>query len=248
MIIAFDGTGYFGWQRQKSELTIQGIIEDAIAKMTCAPVTLHGAGRTDTGVHAEGMVANFTTDSSISITGFQHGLNSILPDSVRIMSVVEADRNFHARFSAKGKEYEYHFAAMEILSPLERLYVVRVAPAIDLKAMRECLALLAGEHDFSSFEATGSRDLSVTGGRGAIRTISHAELVELTGKPGRFKVVLAGDGFLRHMVRNIVGTLFEVGKGRISPTDFQEIMTAKNRARAGATAPANGLLLKKVFY
>jgi tRNA pseudouridine38-40 synthase len=248
LIIAFDGTEYFGWQRQKSDPTIQGIVEEAIAKMTCTPVTLNGAGRTDAGVHAEGMVANFTTDSAIDPTGFLNGLNSILPDAVRLRSVEEVDEAFHARFSAKGKEYEYHFVATDIASPLERLYVARIPASIDLEAMRACMELLVGEHDFSSFEATGSRDLSISGGRGAIRTIFHAELVELGEKSGRLKVVLAGDGFLRHMVRNIVGTLFDVGKGRLSLADFESIIAAKDRTGAGATAPANGLLLKKVFY
>ena len=248
LIIAFDGTDYFGWQRQKSDPTIQAIVEKAITKMTCVPVIVNGAGRTDAGVHAEGMVANFTTDSKIEPTGFLNGLNSILPNAIRIRSVEEVDESFHARFSAKGKEYEYHFVATGIVSPLDRLYVARVPSSIDIEVVRACLAQLVGEHDFSSFEATGSRDLSVTGGRGAIRTIFHAELVELDEKSGRFKVILAGDGFLRHMVRNIVGTLFDVGRRRISLTDFQSIMSAKDRTCAGATAPANGLLLKKVFY
>ena len=248
LTIAFDGTEYFGWQRQKNAPTIQGLVEDAIAKMTCEPVIINGAGRTDAGVHAEGMVANFTTASAIDPTGFLRGLNSILPDAVRIRSVEEVDEKFHARFSARGKEYEYHFVARDIASPLERLYVARVPASIDIKAIRACIGLLIGEHDFSSFEATGSRDLSIKEGRGAVRTIFQAELVELDQKSGSFKVVLAGDGFLRHMVRNIVGTLFDVGRGRISFTDFQSIMSAKNRTCAGATAPANGLLLKKVFY
>lgn len=244
--IAFDGTAYAGWQRQADQATVQGVLEETIARMTQAEVTLHGAGRTDAGVHALGMVANFHTSSTISCQALKKGLNSLLPQDIRIVSVVDAPADFHARFHAKGKTYVYHVDCRPVHLPHCRLYSAHLPQEIDLSNMKKSLAMLVGEHDFSSFEASGSRDLAFSK-RGAVRRIFEASM-EVSPDKQSFSVVMRGDGFLRHMVRNIVGTIFEVGIGKIDPEQFRTIIASKNRAAASATAPAKGLFLKEVFY
>ncbi len=249
LVLAYDGTGYAGWQRQLGQLTIQQVVEEAIARLTQSPVALHGAGRTDAGVHAEGMVANFQTESSIPLSGLMNGLNSMLPEAIRVLSAEKVANDFHARYNATGKVYEYTFMHKEIMPPFLRLYAAQVRFPFASAAVRLCLPMLVGTHDFSSFEAAGSRDLSYAGGRGAVRTIFVADLAEDGTKDGEvYRLTIAGDGFLRHMVRNIVGTLFAVGRGRLTPLDFQEILAARDRTLAGATAPAKGLTLKRVLY
>lgn len=248
LLLAFDGTSYAGWQRQKEKNTIQGTVEGAISTMTCAGVTLHGAGRTDAGVHALGMVANFQTESAIPAGGFLKGLNSILPDDIRILAVQDVPLEFHARFHAMGKEYVYRIFTGEIMPPTERLYAAHLVYRLDIAAMRACLDQIVGSHDFSSFEAAGSRDPGEDRGMGAVRRIVAARILEDQSRKDFLTIVISGNGFLRHMVRNIAGTLFEVGKGKLSPTDFGEILAARDRSLAGPTAPAKGLLLREVFY
>lgn len=248
LVLAYDGTGYAGWQRQLGRPTIQQIMEEALARLTQAPVVLHGAGRTDAGVHAEGMTANFHTGSAIPLSGLVKGLNSMLPEAIRVLGAEKVANDFHARYNATGKVYAYTFLATEIMPPCLRLYAVQVRPPFACEAVRLCLPMLVGTHDFSSFEATGSRDLSLAGGRGAVRTIFSAQLAEEKKEGEVFRLTIAGDGFLRHMVRNIVGTLFAVGRGRLTLLDFQEIVAARDRSLAGATAPAKGLTLKTVLY
>lgn len=246
--LAFDGTGYAGWQRQANQPTLQGVIEDQLLVMTGDPVTLHGAGRTDAGVHALGMTASFETERDIPCEGFLRGLNSLLPEDVRILEVVEKDPGFHARKSARGKAYLYQLQVGGICLPTDRLYCNHLKFAIDIEPIRECLGILIGEHDFSCFEATGSRDPQFTGGRGAVRTISTAELTAGAGMPWPVVLEFVGDGFLRHMVRNMVGTLLEVAGGRMSVDDFRAVLADRDRTAAGPTAPARGLFLKEVFY
>ena len=249
LVLAYDGTDYAGWQRQLGQPTIQQVLEETIARLTQAPVTLHGAGRTDAGVHAEGMTANFHTDSVIPLSGLVKGLNSMLPEAIRVLDAEKVANDFHARYNARGKVYAYTFMVTEIMSPCARLYAVQVRGSFACAVVRLCLPMLVGTHDFSSFEATGSRDQSIAGGRGAVRTIFSARLDEEEGKDSQlFRLTIAGDGFLRHMVRNIVGTLFAVGRGRLTPLDFQEIVAARDRTLAGPTAPARGLTLKRVLY
>ena len=248
LVLAYDGTDYAGWQRQVGQLSIQQVVEEAIARLTQASVNLHGAGRTDAGVHAEGMVANFQTESWIPLSGLVNGLNSMLPAAIRVLAAENVAHDFHARYNATGKVYEYTFMATEIMPPCLRLYAVQVRRDFDCEAVQLCLPMLVGTHDFSSFETAGSRDLSLTGGRGAVRTIFTARLTA-EGKDGRlYRLTIGGDGFLRHMVRNIVGTLFAVGRGRLAPLDFQKIVVARDRSQAGMTAPARGLTLKNVLY
>jgi len=246
LIIAFDGTGFNGWQRQKHDITIQGEIEKGLARMTNHEIMLHGAGRTDAGVHAEGMVANFLTTSTITCDAFFKGLNSMLPHAIRILAVDEVSPDFHARFSAAGKHYEYQLFTGRIMPPLERLYCLHVPVFIDVPPMQESLKSLLGTHDFSTFENAGSREKDKPSRKGAIRTITTAKLEET--RPEHLTVTIIGEGFLRHMVRNIVGTLLEVGTGRRSVEEFSEALRAKDRSAGGATAPPHGLKLMKVFY
>ena len=246
--LAFDGTAYAGWQRQLDQPTIQGVIEDKLQVMTVAQVALHGAGRTDSGVHALGMTASFETESEIPCEGFLRGLNSMLPEDIRILEVVEKDPDFHARKSARGKFYLYRLKTGGICLPTDRLYCHHLKHDIDLEPIRECLVMLVGEHDFGCFEATGSRDLEYTGGKGAVRTIKRADLNIGEGVTRSVDFEFIGDGFLRHMVRNMVGTLLEVGSGRMSVDDFRDVLAGRDRAAAGPTAPARGLFLMEVFY
>jgi len=246
LLIAYDGTNFNGWQRQRDARTIQGDIETCLKRMTQEDISLHGAGRTDAGVHAEGMVAHFKTVRNISPEDFHHGMNSILPGSIRILNVSNAADDFHARFSAKGKHYRYTIFTGRIQPPSKRFYSLHIKNTLNLKIMQECLIQLEGTHDFSSFENTGSRDKNNPSGRGAVRTLSKASLSRVNNNSLILDFI--GDGFLRHMVRNLTGTLIESGRGRLSVHTFKEILQAKDRTFAGATAPPQGLSLIQVFY
>jgi len=246
LVISYDGTHFSGWQRQRNAPTIQGEIERYLNLMTRESIALHGAGRTDAGVHAAGMVAHFTTTATISCDDFLHGLNSMLPGSIRILAAEEVDPNFHARYSAIGKRYQYTLYTGKIHPPHLRLYSVHITSELNITAIQICLKHLCGTHDFSSFENSGSRDKSNCSGRGAVRTIYHAEIIE--SSPDQLIFQFIGDGFLRNMVRNLVGTLLEVGRGKFSTEAFSEILEAKDRTMAGRTAPAHGLFLKEVIY
>ncbi len=246
LLIAFDGSEFSGWQRQKNDRTIQGEIEKCLARMGDVGETLHGAGRTDAGVHAEGMVAHFSTAGRISCEAYLKGLNSMLPPAIRIMAAEHATADFHSRFSARGKRYAYTFFTGKVMPPGQRLYALHVPYDLDFSPIRECLTLLHGRHDFSSFENSGSRDKTNASGRGAVRTISEARLDSNGSHQHIFTFV--GDGFLRHMVRNLVGTLLEVGRGLRTPDEFERCLAARDRTAGGPTAPPQGLTLKEVLY
>jgi tRNA pseudouridine38-40 synthase len=246
LVISYDGTDFSGWQRQQHGRTIQGEIERRLTLMTREKIALHGAGRTDAGVHAEGMVAHFETRSSISCQAFLCGLNSMLPGAIRIFGVDDVDLTFHARYSATGKRYQYKIYTGRIHPPQQRLYSVHITSKLNLPAVTNCLKQLEGTHDFASFENNGSRDKSICSGRGAVRTIYQAELIE--EPPFELIFQFTGDGFLRNMIRNFMGTLLEVGRGKLSAEEFSGILKAKDRTMAAATAPAHGLFLKEVIY
>lgn len=249
LLISFAGLRYAGWQRQKSQLTLQGVLEQHLCVICNEQINLHGAGRTDAGVHAHGMVAHFHTGSSIPCQNLLQGLNSLLESDIRIHTVEEVPSSFHARKSAIGKRYWYYFSTVEVLSATRIPVVAHFPKLIHLDQMQLCLPLLLGTHDFASFEAVGSRDRSCTTGRGAERTLTKV-VIENADSPytDEYKLVLHGDGFLRKMVRNIAGTLFEVGLGRMSVAGFEAVLQAEDRRMAGPTAPACGLFLHHVDY
>ncbi|MFV0437967.1 MAG: tRNA pseudouridine(38-40) synthase TruA [Desulfopila sp.] len=246
LTIAFDGTDFNGWQRQKHDRTIQGEIERCLTRMTTHEIMLHGAGRTDAGVHADGMVANFFTTSVISCTALQKGLNSMLPAAIRIAGAEEVPASFHARFSAVAKHYEYHIYTGTIMPPRLRLYALHVPAPLDIDRMGASIKLLLGTHDFSTFENAGSREKDKPSRKGAVRTIVRAEIT--TDNLDSLIVTVVGEGFLRHMVRNIVGTLLEVGSGKRGIEQFRQALAARDRCAGGATAPPQGLRLKEVLY
>ena len=246
LLLAFDGTGYVGWQKQKSDRTIRGVIEEKLHVMTGEKLCLNGAGRTDAGVHALGMVANYHTEANIPCQGFVKGLNSMLPTDIRVLEACEVETDFHARRNAKAKTYWYNFSDSPVQLPTERFYAAHFSVDLDFEAMLSSLVYLTGTHDFSSFEGAGSRNPEISG-RGAVRTILEASL-ETLESGGKHRFIITGDGFLRHMVRNIVGTILEVGKGRLAQSDVAAILAAKDRPAAGPTAPAAGLFLKEIFY
>lgn len=248
LILSFDGTGFSGWQRQSNARTIQGELEAKIAVMTSEKIAVHGAGRTDAGVHAFAMTAHFFTSSSLDCSVFRRGLNCLLPDAIKILHVEDVDLSFHSRIHAKGKIYQYFFTTEETVSPCRRLYCAHLPGGFDFEQVVQCLPSLEGTHDFSSYEAVGSRDRMRETGRGAVRRIFSVRLSVHNNENSEFVFEITGDGFLRKMVRNIVGTLIEIGQHRMNVNDFEQLIHQKDRSLAGPTAPACGLFLKKVFY
>jgi tRNA pseudouridine38-40 synthase len=246
--IAFDGTAYCGWQRQKNVPTIQGTVEDALQVMTASRGTLHGAGRTDAGVHALAMTANFKTASQIPCQGLLKGLNSLLPADIRITGASDVPADFHSRYSAFAKVYLYTLFTGEVQLPTRRLFTAHLPGELDISSMQAVLAHVVGTHDFTSFEGSGSRDRCAVSGRGAVRTLYRAGVDVHRERSQTVVFHFCGNGFLRHMVRNIVGTVLDVGRGKNSEEGFLAIRDSRNRKQAGPTAPARGLLLREVLY
>ncbi|WP_373498090.1 tRNA pseudouridine(38-40) synthase TruA [Desulfococcus sp.] len=240
MTIEYDGGNYAGWQFQKNARTIQGEIESALQTMVGRPVRLCASGRTDAGVHALGQVAGFRCDTRLSPETFQKGLNSMLDDDIVIHDCREAAGSFHARFDAVGKTYHYYILNRPLPSAIRRRHVWFIRRPLDDAAMQSAADMLTGEHDFSAFEGAGSPR------EHAIRVITSARFERGGGGEIAFKI--SANGFLRFMVRNIVGTLVEVGHHRITPSEFQAVLESRDRRRAGATAPPQGLFLMKVWY
>ena len=239
LILEYDGMAYCGWQRQVNGLGIQEVLEEKIGVMTGEAVKVIGSGRTDAGVHAINQAANFKTASKIPADGFLRGLNSLLPQDIAVKEVCEVPADFHARYSALEKVYLYRILNDRIRSPLHHLYTWFVPHGLDVAAMEKCLPVLRGVHDFAAFMASGS---SV---KGTTRIVSG---LKLTRKDKIIEFEIRANGFLRHMVRNIVGTLVEVGQGRVRPERFTDILQAGDRNMAGMTAPPQGLFLKEVIY
>lgn len=242
LTLQYDGTNYVGWQRQDRGMSIQQLLEDAIAPIEGAPVTVHGAGRTDAGVHALAQVASVTLSASIEPAILARALNAELPRDVRVLSVEEVAPEFHARFSATGKVYEYRIVNAAIVSPFIQRYVWHVAAPLELDAMRDAAKPLAGAHDFAAFQGSGS---VVSSTERIVRSIAWEGG---GGYDAPIVMRIEGDGFLRHMVRNIVGTLVEIGIGRWPPSRAAEILASRDRTQAGPTAPAQGLFLVRVDY
>jgi tRNA pseudouridine38-40 synthase len=240
LTIEYDGSRYRGWQRQPNGPSVQSTIEDALQRMTHQAITLIGSGRTDAGVHALGQVANFKCDTRIEPDAFQNGLNSILPDEIVIQACREVSAEFHSRFNAKSKQYRYHILNRPLPAAIGRQFAWWIRQPLDLEAMREATHYLLGEHDFKAFEGAGSP---------RSHTIRHIAQADLTRQPGHIvRFDIEADGFLRYMVRNIVGTLVAVGRGKIDAPRFKAILLSKDRNMAAATAPPHGLFLVKVNY
>ncbi len=264
LTIQYDGTNYNGWQiqqsavssqqsavkSQKNVITIQGTIQNAIKKIMDEDAKVIGAGRTDAGVHAIEQVASFKTLSKLSADVIKKALNANLPDDIRMMDASDVELDFHPRFDAKSKIYFYVISNSQIISPFLYRYAWRVPQMLDVDAMKNAMDFLKGKQDFSTFRASGCSSKNPT------RTIFYLS-IELSdfihfmgiGFSERFiKIRIEADAFLRHMVRNIVGTVVEVGKGKINAGNVREIILSKDRKLAGPTAPARGLFLQKINY
>ncbi|PIE58703.1 MAG: tRNA pseudouridine(38-40) synthase TruA [Desulfobulbus propionicus] len=248
LLIAFDGTDYHGWQRQEGNLTIQEVIETCLQTMCKHDVILHGAGRTDAGVHALGMVAHFFTESNIPEQAFVPGLNALLPPDIRIRQAHEVALDFHSRFQATGKTYCYRFFTGRIQLPCSRKYIAHMPGEFNRERLASAMHILTGTHDFSSFEKAGSRDTTRVEGRGAIRTLFTVTCTEIPLKEKHYCLRFTGDGFLRQMVRILSGTLIDIGCNRLPEDVVPQILASQDRRSAGPTAPAVGLVLEQVFY
>jgi tRNA pseudouridine38-40 synthase len=246
LTIAYDGADFHGWQFQPELPTIQGAIQDALRQITQESITVHGASRTDAGVHALGQVAHFKTHSTIGALDIQRGLNALLPPTVRVVATEEVSQGFHSRWLAQGKTYRYRIHRGSVLPPFDYGRVFHYPWPLDEDAMSAAAQLFEGEHDFTSFAAsTGSEDDDKD--RDMLRVIHSSEIVR---EPSREEIVyvVRGRSFLRYMVRKIVGTLLEVGRGRLAPADITQIFEARDRARSGATVPPEGLYLVALEY
>ncbi len=258
--LAYDGTGYVGWQRQARGVSVQGLVEEALSRLEGSPVTIVGAGRTDAGVHALGQVASARVTTALDAPTILRALNAMLPPDVRACGVEDAAAGFHARYGATAKTYRYRIRQGGVLSPFEHRWCWHVPGRLDLPAMSAAAAALVGTHDFKVFMSTGS------GVRTSTRTVRRADWRPGAGPLEWPADVAAGettasaeggalamfeieaDGFLRHMVRAIVGTLVEIGEGRRAPGSMNDLLRAGDRSLAGATAPPGGLFLVRVAY
>lgn len=239
LTIAYDGTEFVGWQRQDNGVSIQGAIEDALAEIDGAPVTLHGAGRTDAGVHAVGQVASARIVSVLGDEVLARALNAHLPQAIRVTRVETVTDDFHARFSAAGKVYEYRIWNGAAMPPFLRLYAWHIPEPLDVGAMQDASRAIVGEHDFVGFRSAQSVNHST------IREVSRAAW---TTREGLLVFEIAGTGFLRHMVRSLAGTLVEIGRGQRPASDMARLLAAPDRSAAGRTAPPHGLFLVNVLY
>jgi len=239
LTLSYDGSFFQGWQAQASGRTVQGVLEEALSRILGGSPKTVAAGRTDAGVHALGQVVNVRTDATIPTEALKRALNSLLPDDVVIRSAMDASDDFHARYLAKSKRYVYIIDASEDPSPFLSRYALKVDSRLDVPAMQQAALTFVGEHDFAAFMGAGSPVKST------IRRVSVSELVL---KDTRLYYIIEGSGFLRHMVRNIVGTLLMVGRGSLAPEDILGIIQGRDRAKAGPTAPPQGLYLAAVNY
>lgn len=237
LIFSYDGTDFCGWQRQLDKRTVQGEIEKVLARISGEKISVSGAGRTDAGVHAQGQVANFRADLRLKDKELQQALNALLPDDVKVISLRRTAPDFHARKSAKSKIYLYRIYNSRAISPFLLRYVLYWPAALDIQKMGEAAALFKREADFTGFSS--NRLLH------PVRKVLRSE-VKKRGK--EIGYTIEATGFLRYMVRTIVGTLLEVGRGQMEPRQIEDIFREKDRSLAGPTAPAKGLCLVKVIY
>jgi len=245
LILSYDGSDYAGWQVQPDAVTVQGTLASAIGRITGEKVLPQGSGRTDAGVHALAQVVTFVTESSVPTANFVKALNDILPASVRVLEAEEAALDFHARHSAQGKTYRYRIYRAAICPPFLARYVWHYPYPLDEGSMERAAARVEGEHDFTSFAAVdperGREDVPVSNVRRIFSSTWQRQGDELV-------YTVEGSGFLHHTVRNLVGTFMLVGKATLKAEDLTQILEARHRSAAGATAPARGLYLVNVEY
>lgn len=246
LTIAYDGTNFHGWQFQPGVPTIQGAIGDAARKITQEKIVIHGASRTDAGVHALGQVAHFKTQSALSALEFQRALNALLPPSIRIVAAEETGPDFHSRWLTQGKTYRYRIFRGRVLSPFEHGRVLHYPWPLDEAAMSRAAHQFQGEHDFSSFAASSGSEEDDRD-RDMVREIYSSEIVS-DASAEEISYVVRGRSFLRYMVRKIVGTLIEAGKGRIAPEEIPALFELRDRSRSGPTMPPEGLYLVSIDY
>ena len=246
LTIAYDGTDFHGWQIQTNKPTVQGEIVNVLRRITQENVQLHAAGRTDAGVHALGQVGSFRTQSPLSAGEFQRALNALLPPTIRIAAAEEVGPDFNARWSARGKIYRYRLYRGKVVPPMLWRYVLHYPFPLDEDAMRDASARFVGMHDFASFAAsTGSEEDDKE--RSTEREIFATDLARSTdGEELVFTV--CGRSFLRYMVRKMVGTLLDVGRGKLQPCDIDSLFAAKDRSKSGPTVPPQGLCMVSVEH
>jgi tRNA pseudouridine38-40 synthase len=245
LILSYDGSDFAGWQVQPDAVTVQGTLASAIGRITGENVLPQGSGRTDAGVHALAQVVTFVTESSVPAANFVKALNDILPASVRVLEVVEAAPDFHARKSARGKTYQYRIYRAAICPPFLARYVWHYPYPLHEQAMMRAAGLVEGVHDFTSFAAVDPEREREGAPASNIRQIFSSSWEP---QEDEFVYTVKGSGFLHHMVRNLVGTFILVGKATLRAEDVTRILQARNRSAAGATAPASGLYLVNVEY
>jgi len=242
LLIAYDGTNYCGWQVQPNGTSIQTLVQQALCTALRHPAKVIGSGRTDAGVHALEQAAHFVYDGVIDLEKLLYSLNGLLPVDIRVLSVLIAPADFHARYSAKGKIYRYHLHTGRVLNPFKRLYSTHLHYPIDRQLLKNAAKLFVGEHDFTSFSNEAHRG---SASRDAVRTISRVDIIE-NGDELIFE--FEGDGFLYKMVRNIMGTILDVARGKLEIEQIALIFEAKDRRKAAPCAPPEGLFLVKVIY
>ena len=240
IVVAYDGTRYVGWQVQPNGPSIQAELEAALATLHKEAVRITGAGRTDAGVHALGQVASFAVERPLPVTAYVKGMNALLPEDVAVTSAEVREGPFDARRDARGKRYRYRIENLPTRSPLSRLQAWQVFRPLDREAMRAATAPLLGRHDFGAFRAADCE------AHHAVRELTRLEVLGERG--GRIEVVAEATAFLKHMVRNLVGTLVEVGLGARAAASLADLLASRDRTLAGRTAPPQGLVLEEVFY
>lgn len=256
LTIAYDGTGLVGWQRQAAGTSVQGLLEDALSVLDGREVSVTAAGRTDAGVHALGQVAGVSLNRALDAASLVRAVNARLPPAVRALSAIEVPSTFHARFDARSKTYTYFIWNADVMNPFERAYAWHVQGSLDVEAMASAAMLVQGRHDFAALQAAGSETQTTERDVYLSRVVARPGLHDTVGchadlqGPGGALVgyEIKGNGFLRHMVRNIAGTLVEVGLGRRSPEWVDAVLASRARASAGPTAPPEGLFLVGVDY
>ena len=246
LTLAYDGSEFHGWQIQPGVPTIQGELTDAVRKITQEQISIHGASRTDAGVHALGQVASFKTQSGLAAEELQRAINALLPPQIRVVSAAELGPEFHARWQALEKTYHYRIYRGRVLPPFEYRRVLHYPYPLDEEAMIRAARCFEGEHDFSSFAASsgseeGDKD------RSPVRVIYSSEMIRLPEKQ-ELMYVIRGRSFLRYMVRKIVGTLLEVGRGRLNAEEISKLFELRDRTRSGPTVPPEGLYLAELKY